>query len=263
MNFVEIFLYLKKNDLMGRKLIEDIIKTIPSVGEIINTTWNYLNLSKQYVRRNFGEVLMRFDKEATNVFKKYEREAIKELALSWIESRKDEIKRELYEIIEKEDFVERLSQKFVEFAVLVQEFEKILGNMRKARGGKTFEKVLVKLLNYIGIKCETPAGKFKEKLKRVDIVIPSSAVALKTPDKAIFLTCKRTLRERWKQEVPQARLNQRIYLITIDENISESKAREINQKGLIAFIPDKIKMEKFKGMPWIRKLSDLPKEVKI
>ncbi|CUU06215.1 hypothetical protein JGI2_01361 [Candidatus Kryptobacter tengchongensis] len=49
----------------------------------------------------------------------------------------------------------------------------------------------------------------------------------------------------------------------IDENISESKAREINQKGLIAFIPDKIKMEKFKGMPWIRKLSDLPKEVKI
>lgn len=88
-------------------------------------------------------------------------------------------------------------------------------------------------------------------------------MALKTPDKAIFLTCKRTLRERWKQEIPQARLNQRIYLITIDENISESKAKEINQKGLIAFIPDKIKMEKFKGMPWIRKLSDLPKEVKI
>gem|GEM_PF-6005324 len=80
------FFIFEKNDLMGRKLIEDIIKTIPSVGEIINTTWDYLNLSKQYVRRNFGEVLMRFDKEATNVFKKYEREAIKELALSWIES---------------------------------------------------------------------------------------------------------------------------------------------------------------------------------
>jgi len=122
------------------KLISD---KIPSVDDIINETWNILSFSEKHVREEFGEVLMRFDKEATNVFKKYEREAIKELALSWIESRKDEIKRELYEIIEKEDFVERLSQKFVEFAVLVQEFEKILGNMRKARGGKTFEKVFI------------------------------------------------------------------------------------------------------------------------
>lgn len=125
---------------MIEKLISD---KIPSVDDIINETWNILSFSEKHVREEFGEVLMRFDKEATNVFKKYEREAIKELALSWIESRKDEIKRELYEIIEKEDFVERLSQKFVEFAVLVQDFEKILGNMRKARGRKTFEKVLI------------------------------------------------------------------------------------------------------------------------
>jgi hypothetical protein len=96
-------------------------------------------------------------------------------------------------------------------------------------------------------------------LRRIDIVIPSMEVALTTPDKAIFLTCKRTLRERWKQEVPQARLNQRIYLLTIDEELSENKAKEINEKGFIAFIRDELLEEQaFQHMPWIRKLAELP-----
>ncbi len=118
-------------------------------------------------------------------------------------------------------------------------------------------------MNFIGIKGETPQGKTREKLRRIDIVVPSIEVALTTPDRAIFLTCKRTLRERWKQEVPQARLNQRIYLITIDNELSESKAYEINEKGLIAFIPDELKQIKhFEKMAWIRRLSDLPMELK-
>lgn len=99
-------------------------------------------------------------------------------------------------------------------------------------------------------------------MKRIDIVIPSIEIATKTPDRAIFLTCKRTLRERWKQEVPQARLNQRIYLITIDNDISESKAKEINEKGLIAFVRDDLVQNgPLKNLSWIRKLSDLPKEI--
>lgn len=134
--------------------------------------------------------------------------------------------------------------------------------MRKARGGKTFEKVILRLLDFIGIEGKEPTGKAKERLRRIDIVVPSVEIALKTPDRAIFLTCKRTLRERWKQEVPQARLNQRIYLLTIDEELSGSKAEEINEKGLIAFIRDDLKQREYlKEMAWIRKLSDLPKEL--
>lgn len=135
--------------------------------------------------------------------------------------------------------------------------------MRKARGGKTFEKVILKLLKFIDIKGDIPSGIAKEKLRRIDIVVPSINVALRTPDRAIFLTCKRTLRERWKQEVPQARLNQRIYLLTIDDDLSESKAEEINEKGLIAFVQDKLKQkEHLKDKAWIRRLSDLPNELK-
>jgi len=152
---------------------------------------------------------------------------------------------------------------FAEFGDLVQQFEKDLGNMRKARGGKTFEKVIIKFLSFIGIKSEIPRGIAKEELRRIDIVIPSVDIAIKTPDRAIFLTCKRTLRERWKQEVPQARLNQRIYLLTIDDDLSEGKAIEINQKGLIAFVRDELAKDRVFGkMPWVRRLSDLPGELK-
>jgi len=70
------------------------------------------------------------------------------------------------------------------------------------------------------------------------------------------------LRERWKQEVPQARLNQRIYLITMDDDLSENKAKEINEKGLIAFVRDELKQkEQIKNMAWIRGLNSLPKEL--
>ncbi len=70
--------------------------------------------------------------------------------------------------------------------------------MRKTRGGKIFEKVILKILNLIDIKFEIPKGKKREELRRIDLVVPSIEVGIKTPDKAIFLTCKRTLRERWK-----------------------------------------------------------------
>jgi len=250
--------------------MEELIKVakreIPPLEYILDETWKYLKLQKSFVKNNFGKVLITFDTKATEIFKDCERKALVKLAKSWLSLQKEGIKKKFEEILAQDGwdkFIEKAGQVFVEFGILVQNLEKDLGNMRKARGGKTFEKVLLKLLNFIDIKGEIPMGKAREELGRIDIVIPSIEIATKTPDRAIFLTCKRTLRERWKQEVPQARLNQRIYLLTIDEGLSESKANEINQKGLIAFIRDELtKTESLQKMPWIRKLSDLPKELK-
>ncbi|CUS97250.1 type II restriction endonuclease [Candidatus Chrysopegis kryptomonas] len=239
-------------------------KEIPTVDKIIDETWKSVNPSLQDVEENFGNFLLKFDLEATNIFKRYERKILRRLAEKWIENQKEEIKEKFRKILRQPDwksFIEEASKLFEEFGILVQNLEKILGNMRKARGGKTFEKVVAKALNFIGVSCEIPKGKASKKLRRIDIVIPSVGVALRTPDKAIFLTCKRTLRERWKQEVPSAGPNRRVYLITIDEELSENKAREINEKGLIAFVRDELKESKFKNFHCIRKLSDLPREV--
>jgi len=246
-------------------LLREVKNEIPSVDEIIEKTWKNLHLKKSNVKKNFGEILCDFDVEATKIFRDYESKVLIKLAKLWLNSQKIDIQKKLKEIVNEKgwnEFIEKASKVFVEFGILVQSLEKDLGNMRKARGGKTFEKVVLRLLNFIDINAEIPVGKAREDLKRIDIVIPSIEVATKTPDRAIFLTCKRTLRERWKQEVPQARLNQRIYLITIDNDISESKAKEINEKGLIAFVRDDLVQNgPLKNLSWIRKLSDLPKEI--
>ncbi len=238
---------------------------IPKVDFILEEAWKELRLDKKSVHNKFGQVLISIDSEATKIFRTYEKMALLELAKGWLKNQKEDIKEKLEKIISQkgwEDFVQEASQLFVEFGMLVQSIEKDLGNMRKARGGKTFEKVILRLLNFIDIEGEIPSGEAREKLMRIDIVVPSVDIALKTPDRAVFLTCKRTLRERWKQEVPQARLNQRIYLITMDDDLSENKAKEINEKGLIAFVRDELKQkEQIKNMSWIRGLNSLPKEL--
>lgn len=162
-----------------------------------------------------------------------------------------------------EAFVQKASELFSDFALLVQALEKDIGNMRKARGGRTFEKLVWKLLQLLDIEGEIPGGKARERLMRIDIVIPSVNVALETPDRAFFIACKRTLRERWRQEVPSAQPNRRVYLITIDERLPESKANEIKDKGLIIFVRDELKAEEhLVDKPWVRKLSDLPGELR-
>jgi len=246
-----------------KEIIEEAKKEIPSVDEIINFTWRSLNLKKALVLKKFGKILIEFDEFATNQFKKYERKALEKLAKLWIENQRKEIKSKLEKLLKDKDFIDKLSKMFADFALLVQQLEKDLGNMRKARGGRTFEKVVEKLLKFIDIECEIPKGKIKEKLRRIDIVIPSGEIANETPDKAIFITCKRTLRERWKQEVPSAGPNQRVYLLTIDDELSETKAEDIKKLGLIVYIRDELKKEKFKDLPWVRKLSDLPRDIKL
>jgi len=250
--------------------MDDLIITaknkIPSLDYILEETWDRLNLNKEDVSNSFSNILVSFDNQATQIFRGYEKQALFTLAQNWLSGQKQGIKIKFEHIVALkgwEDFINEASKVFVDFATYVQALEKSLGNMRKARGGKTFEKVINKLLNFIDIESELPSGKAREKLRRIDIVIPSIEIALNTPDRAVFLTCKRTLRERWKQEVPQARLNQRIYLVTMDSNLAVSKANEINEKGFIAFVRDEIKTSsnEINEMHWIRKLSDLPHEL--
>jgi hypothetical protein len=247
------------------ELLKAAKKAIPSLDAILAEAVEKLRLNEGYVKERFGEVLVLLDGLATDIFRNYEKNAMLRLSKGWLTLQKDDIRRRLEEILDKngwDEFIDEASQLFVEFGGLVQRLEKDLGNMRKARGGRTFERMILNLLDFIGVSGEIPKGKAGEELKRIDIVIPSIDVASKTPDRAIFLTCKRTLRERWKQEVPQARLNQRIYLLTIDESLSGNKAKEIDEKGFIAFVRDDLKdSSHLNDMPWIRKLSDLPKEL--
>ncbi len=244
-------------------LIDRAKATIPSVDSILQSATARLSYSADDIRQGFGEALVKIDEAATEIYKEHERNALVTLAKGWLEAHKEEIKAELIELAGEGDwdaFIDRASALFVEFSALVQRLEKDLGNKRKARGGATFQKAILALLNHIGISAENPKGKGAKQLRMVDIVVPSVQVALETPDRAFFLSCKRTLRERWKQSVPEGGAQRRIYLVTIDDELSESKAEEIGELGFIAFVRDAIAEEL--GKPWIRRLSELPDELR-
>jgi 5'-deoxynucleotidase YfbR-like HD superfamily hydrolase len=136
-----------------KSIIEQVKREIPSVDEIIDLTWEKLKFTKDFVRKNFGKAILKFDEEATKEFRKYEQEAIKKLAELYIGSNQSEIREKLKDLIEKkeEEFISKLAEIFYEFSFWIQQLEKDLGNMRKARGGKTFEKVIAKLLNFIKV----------------------------------------------------------------------------------------------------------------
>jgi hypothetical protein len=241
-------------------------ESIPTLDRILDEAWDQLRITSHDTEQAFGAKLVRIDEVATEFFRGYERKALHTLAESWLREQGPDIRDRLQTILSLQgwdELVSKASVMFAEFGVLVQALEKDLGNMRKARGGSTFAKALRRLLRVVGIASETPTGERRERLRRIDLVVPSVDVALGNPERAVFLTCKRTLRERWKQEVPQARPNQRYYLVTIDPELSEGKAREIADMGLIAFVRDDLHHQpNLQPMSWIKSLNDLPTEVR-
>lgn len=56
---------------------------------------------------------------------------------------------------------------------------KRLSQYAKDKGWKTFEKVILSLLNFIGIKSKMPTSKSKERLRRIDIIVSSIEGTLK------------------------------------------------------------------------------------
>ena len=118
-------------------------------------------------------------------------------------------------------------------------------------------------MNLAGVTCEAPHKETRKILKRIDLVSPDAETARLTPDKSIFIATKRTLRERWKQVVPEHMKGARLYLVTINGNITEEKANEIKDTGMVVYVRSELKERPYlKDKPWVRKLSDLPKDIR-
>jgi len=138
-------------------------------------------------------------------------------------------------------------------------FEKSASQMRKARAGSAFELYVYKILAKMGIPSEKSTGDLRDALNRTDLVVPNKELAAKQPDRAKFISIKTTLAERWKQIIPEQNRGWSIYLLTLDDNISESKAKEIDRSGIVLFVRDELKENKgLRNLNGIRKLSELP-----
>jgi hypothetical protein len=218
-------------------------------------------LAPEYIKTHFSECVTTLEPKAFEIYLDYEGKIFLSAIDTWVSQNESAIKSLNEKGLSSSDFAKEVIKLFYP---LVQRLEFRSGQTRKARGGRTFELVIGYLLGKIGIPYQKPKGKQQTKiLKRVDLVVPDQVTAIERPDKAYFLSCKRTLRERWKQTIPERKPSWRVFLLTQDEDLPEGKAREIDKLGMIVYVRDELKGKGYLTQkPWVRGLSDLPKDLR-
>ncbi len=120
----------------------------------------------------------------------------------------------------------------------VQEFERRLGQKRKGRAGGSLEDVTSFLFNYYDIKAEHKPDHFQ-----ADIEVDKW---IRCKDKwLIGISCKRTLRERWKQvssasseTLSKFKIKEVWHLITYDEDLSDDKLTLLGGQRHIFYLRD-------------------------
>jgi hypothetical protein len=122
-------------------------------------------------------------------------------------------------------------------------------NSRRSRAGQTFQSIIYKMYDILSYPFDSQkkVGKkaFQDKGlgKIVDSILPGIERFGERRDKTIIGTMKTTLRERW-QEVSEeiSRTNvPNIFLLTIDDEISKSKAEQMRQHNIILVVPKAVK----------------------
>ena len=144
----------------------------------------------------------------------------------------------------------------------VQEFERRLGQKRKSRAGTSLEDVLTFLFERYGFKSHPKPDHFQ-----TDIEVDKW---FKCKDGwTIGISCKRTLRERWKQvssadshALSRYKIKEVWHLITYDKDISDDKLTMLGQQRQIFYLDESNERYKsafaHKGMTdYVRPLSGL------
>ena len=119
----------------------------------------------------------------------------------------------------------------------VQEFERRLGQKRKSRGGTSLETVTDFIFDYYDFKSTTEPSHFDQ-----DIEVDKW---FKCRDGWIIgISCKRTLRERWKQlsqanqgTLSHFKIRELWQLITFDKDLSDDKIVRLGEQRQIFYLP--------------------------
>ena len=120
----------------------------------------------------------------------------------------------------------------------VQEFERRLGQKRKSRAGGSLEDAITFLFNFYNLKAHLEPKHFQADIE-VDKWFECN------DGKLIGISCKRTLRERWKQVssadkniLSQYKIREIWHLITYDRDLSDDKIITLGQQNQIFYLND-------------------------
>lgn len=149
----------------------------------------------------------------------------------------------------------------------VQEFERRLGQKRKSRAGGSLEDVATFLFNHFNIKAENKPDHFQADIE-VDKWIRCSDKWL------IGISCKRTLRERWKQvssanaeTLSKFKIKEIWHLVTYDEDLSDDKLTLLGGLRHVFYLRDDsrklINAQQHIGMKnYVRPMSQFVKDIR-
>lgn len=120
----------------------------------------------------------------------------------------------------------------------VQEFERRAGQKRKSRAGNSLEDVATFLFDYYGFRSHEKPDHFQ-----TDIEVDKWFRC--TDGWSIGISCKRTLRERWKQvssadnnALSRYRIKQIWHLLTYDKDLSDDKIVMLGQQRQVFYLMD-------------------------
>lgn len=120
---------------------------------------------------------------------------------------------------------------------------------RRSRAGKVFEGIIYSLYDTLDYPYESQASvgsqNFKSRRlgKIVDSLLPNLDAFEQRRDKVIIGTMKTTLRERWQEVIEEINRTglPKIYLLTVDEDISASKVDQMANHNVILVVYRKVK----------------------
>lgn len=127
-------------------------------------------------------------------------------------------------------------------------------NSRRSRSGKTFEAIIKFLIKDVygypfTDQSNVAEGFFQEQGigKIVDGIIPGKDSYIANRAKTLIITMKTSLRERWQEVVEEIKRTNipQIYLLTVDEGLTDSKLRTMAHQNICVVNYDSVK-EKFK-----------------
>ena len=130
------------------------------------------------------------------------------------------------------------NEKDIVLTAFTQEFERRAAQKRKSRAGGSLEDVTNFIFDYFNIKCAEKPEHFQTDIE-VDNLI-------KTKDGWFLgISCKRTIRERWKQVssadasiLSKFKVKHIYHIVTYDEDLSDEKLTLLGSLRHIFFLPD-------------------------
>jgi hypothetical protein len=187
------------------------------------------DLTPDTVRQNFNSYLRAAFTTTLEVLERYEKQAYGQLMIEkLLELKHEDIEEASTRLYDNSSPEKRLQQEmtflFDRWYEHLRQMFLSISQSRKARGGKDFELQIGALLDLI----EVPFQK-KKRTHRVDFMIPSDQAFEKNRSRALIISAKRTLRERWREVVEElySMRAPNVYLATADEDVSESHVKAV------------------------------------